>query len=121
MSPRRVENEELYHDRTVQGWHRDSFPDSWTAIDLDLMGACQRCRRPLYLIESTTNPNKYVGILTALAQRSDVPAFIVYHNTSEVTGGKVIYPHHERCTPDRLIECLTNIRRNHRCAEAVAS
>lgn len=90
--PQTILNPSLYADRTVQDWHRHSFPATAWAIDLDLLGACNRCREPLYLIESTTNPNKPVTILRNLARRSELPAFIIWHDTEVVTGGTQIYP-----------------------------
>lgn len=93
--PRDIQNHDLYQDRTVQDWHRESFPADHWAIDLDLMGACRRCRQPLYLIESTTNPNKPSSILLRLAQRADIPAFVIYHDTEHITSAKRIYPSHK--------------------------
>lgn len=90
--PQTILNPTLYADRTVQEWHRVSFPSTSWAIDLDLLGACNRCREPLYLIESTTNPNKPVSILRNLARRSQLPAFIIWHDTEVVTGGTQIFP-----------------------------
>lgn len=88
--PKDILNPTLYADRTVQDWHRESFPPDYWAIDLDLMGACNRCRQPLYLIESTTNPNKPFTILENLAERANVPAVVVLHNTNEVIGAWVL-------------------------------
>lgn len=94
--PKDIQNPDLYADRTVQDWHREAFPKDHWAIDLDLMGACSKCRAPLYLIESTTNPQKPTSILMRLAKRADVPAFVIYHDTERITFAKRIYPSHER-------------------------
>lgn len=32
-----IRNQALYHDRTVQDWHRETFPSDYWAIDLDLI------------------------------------------------------------------------------------
>lgn len=91
--PDRIRDEALYYDRTVQDWHYKQLPDNHTAIDLDLMGACAVgwCRAPLYLVEATTNPDKPTSILRALAQRATLPAFVVYHDTLGVSGGRLVY------------------------------
>ena len=90
--PNVIINQQLYEDRTVQNWHRHSFPSTSHAIDLDLMGVCDRCREPLYLIESTTNPQKPLTILKRLAIRSQLPALMIQHDRSTVIRGVVIYP-----------------------------
>lgn len=80
-----VRNVDLYQDRTVQDWHRDAFPSTYHAIDLDLMGCCHICRTPLYLIEATTNPQKGFSIMRRLSEMARVPAFVVYHDREQVT------------------------------------
>lgn len=95
MSHVRIRNPELYANRTVQDWHYDVFPlDNW-AIDLDLMGACSRCRQPLYLIEATTNgESKPTTILRSLAERANLAAFVIFHDveTKTVTHGRMVWP-----------------------------
>lgn len=83
--PDEIGNHDLYHDRTVQDWHRRELPRMCTAIDLDLMGACKSCSHPLYLIEASTNPEKGVSILRRLARAARVPAFLVLHDTAVIT------------------------------------
>jgi hypothetical protein len=84
VSPRHVMNGVLYHDRTVQDWHRATFGvDAW-AIDLDLVGACRRCREPLYLIEATTNPDKPTTILKRLSSLAGVPGILVRHRDGQI-------------------------------------
>ena len=90
--PHDIVNPTLYGDRTVQDWHRDTFGrDAW-AIDLDLMGACHKCREPLYLVESTTNPHKATTILLALSRRSRIPALVILHDTVQIRSGTVLTP-----------------------------
>lgn len=90
--PHAIQNRQLYADRTVQDWHRMSFPASDWAIDLDLMGACHRCRCPIYVIEATTNPNKPTTILLELAKRAALAAVVIFHDTATITSGRMIYP-----------------------------
>lgn len=87
-----IGNHELYQDRTVQDWHRVTFHRDWWAMDLDLMGACRSCYEPLYLIESTTNPNKATTMLRGLAKRADVPALVIYHRDRRIIRGRQIWP-----------------------------
>jgi hypothetical protein len=94
--PLTIQNQTLYQDRTVQDWHRESFPATHWAIDLDLMGACNRCREPLYLIEATTNPEKPYTILRKLAARAEVPALVIYHDSQVVIGGLLVHPKSHR-------------------------
>lgn len=91
MSPMAVLNPVLYADRTVQDWHR-SLDESWGAIDVDLLGYCRRCRKSLYLTESTTNPNKFAGVLLRLGQDAGVPVLIIFHRNKLVTGAKMLHP-----------------------------
>lgn len=120
-----VKNPDQYFDRTVQEWHYYAFPKDYDAIDLDLMGVCHTCRRPLYLIESTTNPGKYYTILRTLAELSQTHAFVVYHREGAITGAKLIYPQTATITSaEQLAECIHWIRRTHAangCGTAAAS
>lgn len=61
------------------------MPHQATAIDIDLLGAChvKSCSAPLYLIESTTNPNKTTDIIAAIAQRAGVPALLIVHDCND--------------------------------------
>lgn len=90
--PDRIINAKLYADRTVQDWHRTSFPSNHTAIDIDLMGYCAVCRKPVYFIESTTNPNKPTSVLHATAITAYVPAAVIVHQQGQVKGGRTVYP-----------------------------
>lgn len=80
MSPQRILSADLYHDRTVQDWHRATFCTNSTAIDVDLCGYCPKCRAPLYLIEATTNPQKSASVIAELAHRTGARAFIIRHD-----------------------------------------
>ena len=119
MTPLAILNEELYHDRTVQDWHRTVFGADCWAIDLDLMGACRQCREPLYLIESSTNPEKATSILSRLAVRADLPALLVLHRDGEIVGGKVVHAprnpldHRRLCGEGEVRRCIEVIRHRH--------
>lgn len=109
--PQHILNPSLYADRTVQDWHRDTFPSHFWAIDLDLMGACKRCREPVYLIEATTNPSKPTSILRALAARAKVAAFVVEHDTERITRGKCIWPEFVRYGDEVQIRAALEVLR----------
>ena len=117
MSPLAILNPTLYADRTVQDWHRRTFPGDWGAIDLDLLGYCPQCYRGLYLIESTTNPEKYTSVLRRLARDSGVPALLVIHNCQQPTHGRWLFPApaHAIDSTEALISVLSQIRREHEC------
>ena len=91
--PLTIMNEALYHDRTVQDWHRRVMPRDADAIDLDLFGTCRLpyCRDPLYFIEATTNPQKPVSILRRLAQKADGFGIVVVHDTETITSFRVVH------------------------------
>ena len=91
--PLEIQNEALYHDRTVQDWHRRVMPRNADAIDLDLFGTCHRawCRDPLYFIEASTNPSKPVSILNRLSRKADGFGILVVHDTDGITGFRVVY------------------------------
>lgn len=82
--PMHIMSPDLYNDHTVQNWHRSSFPSTYMAIDLDLMGVCRFCKKVLYLIESTTRNNKPTTILVSLAKQVNSPAFVIVHDTKEI-------------------------------------
>ena len=116
MSPQEIQNQQLYHDRTVQDWHRNSFPSDWWAIDLDLVGVCNKCRESLYFIESTTNPNKATSILKRLAQKSGTTALIVYHSNGLIMRGKVVFPDMLPLkSEEEISDYLRSVRDDHRC------
>ena len=114
--PLNIVNQALYADRTVQNWHRTIFPPDFGAIDLDLLGYCNRgwCRQTLYLIESTTNPNKPLTVITKLAARAGVAALMIQHDQNVIVRGKLIYPI-ARDLPDELsvFDAIREIRAVH--------
>lgn len=113
--PQHIANETLYHDRTVQDWHRESFPSEYWAIDLDLMGVCKRCKKPLYLIESTTNPNKPLSILSALAKELGIPGLMILHNTEKIIYARSVGKSRQ-LTQQELEDGIRALRTIHRCA-----
>lgn len=113
-----IQNIELYHDRTVQDWHRYTFPPAHKALDLDLFGFCQFCRETVYMVESTTNPNKATSVLRALAARASVPAAVVLHSDGEVTSGWVIHPAYAKLADGQAVyEQLVSWRYEHMAAK----
>ena len=111
-----VRNAEKYYDRTVQEWHRLSLPDSWCAIDIDLVGACEVCYRPLYLFEAAEKP-KQSQIVRNMAESLGIPAFLVVHDRRTPLWSKSLRrrdgPAPQR-TIDELKTELCKIRRMHR-------
>lgn len=118
MSPLKIVNPSLYADRTVQDWHRSTFGPQDDAIDLDLFGACHRCREPLYLIEGSTFARKPTTILVSLARRANVPAFLVLHNRTTVVGGEQKWPVPRRYSVDELALAFRALRSVHECRKA---
>jgi hypothetical protein len=118
--PMLIQNQRLYEDRTVQMWHRHKLPRDYGAIDIDLMGYCAYglCRDPLYLIESTTNPNKPITVLRRLAERAHVFGLIVQHSEGVIIGGRLVYPQVKALDSDTEVrEAIDWIRGQHRCGE----
>ena len=104
--PLQIMNEKLYHDRTVQDWHRRVLPPDADAIDIDLFGMCRRsyCRDPLYFIEATTNPNKPTTILRRLAEKADAYGIVAEHDTDGITGFRVVFDPTKGKTPEIACE-----------------
>ena len=114
MSPLEIRNSVLYLDRTVQDWHRRHFHQEDDAFDLDLYGACHVCRDPLYLIESSTNPDKTTTATRKLAVRANCAAFLILHSEGNIVGGRKISPVYGRLLKEaELIACLDAIRDHH--------
>lgn len=121
--PLTIGNHALYHDRTVQDWHRDTLPSSFMAIDLDLMGVCPRCKDPLYGIEATTNPNKPVTILRQLAVKADMAGIVAMHDTETITGFRVVRDQNDakvslnplQSAEMQLNQYIHQLRRQHVC------
>ena len=87
-----IRNAALYFDRTVQLAHRTGMGDDAHAIDVDLAGFCKRCSRPLYLIESTTNPEKGTRYLRALASAASCHAVLILHREGTIRRWRRIAP-----------------------------
>lgn len=114
-----VRNAEKYYDRTVQEWHMLSFHRSWCAIDIDLVGACEACYRPLYLFEAAEQPKKS-QIVRNMAESLGIPAFLVIHNRRSPLWAQSLWSPSRRDGPapqqtiDKLKKELCKIRQAHR-------
>jgi hypothetical protein len=114
-----IRNTELYHDRTVQDWHR-LLDRRYLAIDIDLLGACEWCRKTVYIIEATTNSdNKPTTIIRRLAMDVGSVALLVFHDAGVITGGRVLVPKNAPLrNAEHVIEALTWARYEyHKCRE----
>lgn len=112
-----VYNEQKNLAKVVNDWHRDRFPEEHKAIDIDLMGCCPRCKRPLYLIEATEQmEGKPTSYLRALAVEADTPAFLIFHIGPVVTGVQRIHPNRsEIFNEQKAYEYLCWLRQEHDC------
>lgn len=109
-----VRDDDAYHDRTVQDWHRHTFGPQDDAIDIDLMGICHECREALYLIEASTNPKKATTAVRRLGTRADVPSYLVLHKDQEVLGGQLLGTWNQFDT-NELAEAFRQHREEHVC------
>lgn len=69
-------------DLTFSRWHRYALPGRATAIDLDMIEYCQRCRMPLCLIETARDvgqDGKTTRVMTELARLVNVVAVCVLY------------------------------------------
>jgi hypothetical protein len=107
-----IRNQALYHDRTVQDWHRETFPSDYWAIDLDLVGVYKHCKQSLYAIESTTNPNKPLSILSALAAKLGIPGLMILHSNGAIVYAQVV-GESRKLTRDQLEAGINRLRENH--------
>ena len=118
-----IMNQELYHDRTVQDWHRRAMPRDAYCMDLDLLGYCHvvGCRAPLYGIEATTRRDKVTTVLKQLATRGEFFGLCVVHDEGQIVQFKVIHdPYYTKLPkretfdpPGELSRLLQSIRRIH--------
>lgn len=72
-------------DLTFSGWHR-TLPDYCTAIDLDFLEYCQKCRHPLALIELARDvgqAHKPTTVMENLAKKAGIPAFLIMYSLGE--------------------------------------
>lgn len=70
-------------DLTFSGWHRAALSADCTAIDLDFLEYCRKCRAPLALIEIAKGHHTKVKPTTALrhlAECAEVPAWLVLYD-----------------------------------------
>jgi hypothetical protein len=69
-------------DLTFSRWHRYALADNVTAIDVDLLEYCQRCRAPLCGIEAARDVgqrDKPTTVLAALAAAAGIPGLCVLY------------------------------------------
>lgn len=71
-------------DLSFSHWHRCTFGDDGSMIDLDGIGYCNRCKAPLYVIEATrwSGRPKTSTVATRVAQLVNAPAWVVYYISS---------------------------------------
>jgi hypothetical protein len=119
VSPAQITNPELYQDRFVQHWHRRVFPTDWWAIDVDLVGVCKKCRRPLYWIESTTNPNKPLTIMRQI-ESPGVPGIVIIHDTQRIIEARWVSGENRIIGGEtELSITLEQLRTQHICGGAI--
>jgi hypothetical protein len=74
-------------DLTFSRWHRYALTDRVTAIDLDMIEYCRRCRMPLALIETARDigqPRKPAPVMREVARLLNVVAWtVLYTPTAE--------------------------------------
>ena len=107
-------------DMTFSAWHR-TLPDWCTAIDLDFLEYCQRCREPLALIELAQDVGqgfKATAVMEALSRRSGVPSFLILYKKDKGSLGECrmarIWPDRTRLykrTAEQVGESLKRIHR----------
>lgn len=100
-----MSREERYdtRDRTFSHWHRRTLPDCCTAIDIDFLEYCQRCRGTLGLIELAQDVGqafKPTIVLEKLALRASVPAYLVFYRSE---ADSVTYARVQQIAPRRLL------------------
>jgi hypothetical protein len=82
-----VSRDERYgtRDLTFSRWHRYALPDRVTAIDLDMIEYCRRCRMPLCLIETARDVGqeaKPTLVMERLATVANVVAVCILYTPS---------------------------------------
>ena len=71
-------------DLTISAWHR-SLPDYCSAIDVDFLEYCNRCRAPLALIELARGHHysvKPTTVLEHLAAAAGIRAYLILYDLS---------------------------------------
>lgn len=68
-------------DLTFSQWHRATFGDDGSMIDLDGLGYCDRCKAPLYVIEATrwSGRPKTATVAGRVAMLLNAPAWVVHY------------------------------------------
>ena len=68
-------------DLVFSRWHRYTFGDDASMIDLDSIGYCDRCKSPLYVIEATRDvgQHKATTIAERVARSLNVPGWLVMY------------------------------------------
>jgi len=111
--PLEIQNPEKYLDRTVQDWHRTTFGPFDKAMDIDLLGFCNSCSDPLYLLEASENPSKPLTVCRKVAKGLKIPLFLVLHANGEVTGGRFDHKPSIPLQRLQLEEMITDLREQH--------
>lgn len=111
--PLEIQNPEKYLDRTVQDWHRTTFGPFDKAMDIDLLGFCNSCSDPLYLLEASENPSKPLTVCRKVAKGLKIPLFLVLHANGEVTGGRFDHKPSIWLERLRLEEMIRDLRQEH--------
>ena len=89
-------------DRVFSHWHRRALPDFVTAIDIDFLEYCHRCRETLALIELAQDVGqsfKPTPVLERLARRANVPAYLIFYR---IDGDSVIEARVQALVPKKL-------------------
>lgn len=119
-------------DLTFSAWHR-TLPHHCTAIDLDFLEYCQRCRAPLALIEIATGHHhrrKPTTVLRRLAQEAGVRAYLILYDVAETESGmenlRVARVEPDPCEPvsvtvEQVAGLVCRLHDEHICAQEVAA
>lgn len=113
-------------DLTFSNWHRERLGDEATAIDVDLVGYCNGCTVPLYVIESTRVEHKSTVVLNEVSRRLGCDGFLVRYDVaadgtladlrahwSRVVDGHRRFVGHAEAFAD----LLDHLRLSHRCED----
>lgn len=117
-------------DLTYSRWHR-TLDDSLHWIDLDAVEYCSLCKEPLVLIELAHDIGqtfKATTVMTRLATRADLPAFLVFYLAAADGDGitrlrvRRVWPPDDTefvMSPQEYEWWLSTFRGAHRCASPV--
>lgn len=86
-------------------WHR-SLPERLGMIDIDAVGICLKCKKPLYLAETAFDVGQTFKATTtteALAKMAGLPSFLVFY---KVDGAAVTSFRIKQLTPIKTDEML---------------